>query len=125
MVELAMSKTMMEEVVMTTSWSEGSEDDDLVRELLDDGSPLLIEPPNTTTKLASSSDDQDQAFNRFISNIYSGPTISDIENALSVTNQRDHFPQLSSARYKMLPNLAKLLFMAFKKKINYSLWVSL
>lgn len=109
---------------MTTSWSEGSEDDDLVRELLDDGSPLLIEPPNTTTK-ASSSDDQDQAFNKFISNIYSGPTISDIENALSVTNQRDHFPQLSSARYKMLPNLAKLLFMAFKKKINYSLWVSL
>ena len=120
-----MSKTMMEEVVMASSWSEGSEDDDLVRELLDDGSPLLIEPPNTTTKLASSSDDQDQAFNRFISNIYSGPTISDIENALSVTNQRDHFPQLSSARYKMLPNLAKLLFMAFKKKLNYSLWVSL
>ncbi|KAG4921904.1 hypothetical protein JHK82_050863 [Glycine max] len=101
MVELAMSKTMMEEVVMTTSWSEGSEDDDLVRELLDDGSPLLIEPPNTTTK-ASSSDDQDQAFNKFISNIYSGPTISDIENALSVTNQRDHFPQLSSARVSIL-----------------------
>ncbi|XP_028240307.1 probable WRKY transcription factor 49 isoform X1 [Glycine soja] len=103
MVESAMSKTMMEEVVMASSWSEGSEDDDLVRELLDDGSPLLIEPPNTTTKLASSSDDQDQAFNRFISNIYSGPTISDIENALSVTNQRDHhFPQLSSARVSIL-----------------------
>ncbi|RDX82118.1 putative WRKY transcription factor 49, partial [Mucuna pruriens] len=100
MFESGMSKTMMEEVMAT--WSEGSEDDDLVRELLDEGSPLLmlpeeaIQPPNT--KPSST----DHAFNRLISNIYSGPTISDIENALSVTNQRDHFPQLSSARVSIL-----------------------
>nr|KYP44888.1 putative WRKY transcription factor 49 [Cajanus cajan] len=94
---------MMEEVMAT--WSEGPEDDDLVRELLDDVSPLLVvpedaitQPPNNTKKASSS----DQAFNRFMSNIYSGPTISDIENALSVTNQREHFPQLSSARVSIL-----------------------
>ncbi|KAK7292954.1 hypothetical protein RJT34_15812 [Clitoria ternatea] len=99
MVESAMSKAMMEEV-MATNWSEGSEDDDLVRELLDDESPLLMlpkesstEPPLNTTTPSST----DQAFNRFISNIYSGPTISDIENALSVTNQRQHFQHLSSS----------------------------
>ncbi|KAK7339666.1 hypothetical protein VNO77_20346 [Canavalia gladiata] len=101
MVESAMSKTMMMEEVMAT-WSEGSEDD-LVRELLDDESPLLmlpeeaIEPSNTTTPSSS-----DQAFNRLISNIYSGPTISDIENALSVTNQKHHFQHLTSARVSIL-----------------------
>lgn len=102
MVESAMSKTMMEEV-MATNWSEGSEDD-LVRELLDDKSPLLMLPevsnevPNTR---AISSSDQD--INRFISNIYSGPTITDIENALSVTNnQREHFQHLSSTSVSIL-----------------------
>ncbi|KAL2336596.1 hypothetical protein Fmac_011042 [Flemingia macrophylla] len=107
MVESAISKTMMEEVMAT--WSEGSEDDDLVRELLDDVSPLLVIPEDAitlplNTKKPSSSD---QVFNRFISNIYSGPTISDIENALLVTNQRDHFPQLSSARYMKVSILEK------------------
>ncbi|XP_020237283.1 probable WRKY transcription factor 49 isoform X2 [Cajanus cajan] len=108
MVESAMSKAMMEEVMAT--WSEGPEDDDLVRELLDDVSPLLVvpedaitQPPNNTKKASSS----DQAFNRFMSNIYSGPTISDIENALSVTNQREHFPQLSSARFFRVSILEK------------------
>ncbi|KAK7395273.1 hypothetical protein VNO78_15824 [Psophocarpus tetragonolobus] len=100
MVESAMSKTMMEEVMAT--WSEGSEDDDLVRELLDDVSPLLMIPEEAIEPLHSKASSSDQAFNRFISNIYSGPTISDIENALSVTNQRDHFPQLSSARVSIL-----------------------
>ncbi|XP_027351290.1 probable WRKY transcription factor 49 [Abrus precatorius] len=90
---------MMEEVMAT--WSDGSEDD-LVKELLDDGSPLIMlpeEPIEASNIRASSSD---QVFNRFISNIYSGPTITDIENALSVTNQRDHFQQLSSSRVSIL-----------------------
>lgn len=112
-----MSKTMiMEEVMMGgANWSDiGSEDDDLlVRELLDDdGSPplLMLQPEELTTDInqpnnnnytrEGSSRDQLASFNRLITNIYSGPTITDIENALSVTtnNQRDHFQQFSSAR---------------------------
>lgn len=110
MVESAMSKTMMEEVMAT--WSEGSEDDDLVRELLDDVSPLLMLQHEAThqslnTKPSSS---HDQAFNKLIPNIYSGPTISDIENALSFTNNNNHFSQFSSARYnKSFRTLSKLL----------------
>lgn len=80
MVESAMSKTMMEEIM--ANWSPI---------LDDDGSPFLMQPePNNTIIRAVS---RDQAFNyRFISNIYSGPTISDIENALSVTtNKTEHF----------------------------------
>ena len=91
-----MSKAIMEEVM--ASWSDGSEDD-LVRELLDDGSPLLILPEEATEPNTRASSSDDQAINSFISNIYSGPTITDIENALSVTNQREHFQRLSSARY--------------------------
>ncbi|XP_068489109.1 probable WRKY transcription factor 49 isoform X1 [Phaseolus vulgaris] len=94
MIESAMSKTMMEEVMAT--WSEGSEDDDLVKELLDDGSPLLVLPQEAIQPPITNASSSDHAFNRFLSNIYSGPTISDIENALSLNNQRDHFPPLSS-----------------------------
>ncbi|XP_057440473.1 probable WRKY transcription factor 49 [Lotus japonicus] len=73
----------------------------------DDGSPFLMQPePNNTIIRAVS---RDQAFNyRFISNIYSGPTISDIENALSVTtNKTEHFS--ASARVSILErNLSKI-----------------
>ena len=112
MIESAMSKTMMEEVMAT--WSEGSEDDDLVRELLHDESPLLMLPQEAIEPPITNSSSSDHAFNKLLSNIYSGPTISDIENALSVTNQRDHFPPLSSARYK-----------CFQTSLHYFLWLSL
>lgn len=95
MIESAMSNTMMEKVI-ASNWSEGSEKDELLRELFDDESPLLMLPEETITNISDSS--KEQAFNKFISNIYSGPTILDIENALSVTNHREHFPQLSSTR---------------------------
>ncbi|BAT84473.1 hypothetical protein LR48_Vigan03g141000 [Vigna angularis] len=100
MVESAMSKTMMEEVMAT--WSEGSEEDELVRELLDDGSPLLMVPQEPIQNPITKPSSTHHAFNSFLSNIYSGPTISDIENALSVTNQGDHFPPLSSPRVSIL-----------------------
>ncbi|KAK7255786.1 hypothetical protein RIF29_29206 [Crotalaria pallida] len=123
-----MSKTMMmEEIVMTAasaSWSEDdNDDDDLVRELLDDVSPLLMQlqptdqvvvsteqlinntitasSSSSTSSLSSSADDHN-AINKFISNIYSGPTITDIENALSVTNHREHFQHLSPASVSIL-----------------------
>ncbi|XP_004514387.1 probable WRKY transcription factor 49 [Cicer arietinum] len=99
MIESAMSNTMMEKVI-ASNWSEGSEKDELLRELFDDESPLLMLPEETITNISDSS--KEQAFNKFISNIYSGPTILDIENALSVTNHREHFPQLSSTRVSIL-----------------------
>jgi len=76
---------------MSSNWSE---DDELLRELLVDESPLLMLPHENLSHDSS----KDQPFNRFISNIYSGPTISDIENALLVTNHSNHFQQISSSR---------------------------
>ncbi|KAK2414334.1 WRKY transcription factor [Trifolium repens] len=96
-----MSKTMMEKV-MTSNWSEGSE---LLRDLLVDESPLLMLPQGTVNEVTNTSHDdssKDQIFNRFISNIYSGPTISDIENALLVTNHSNHFQQIPSTRVSIL-----------------------
>jgi hypothetical protein len=101
MIESSMSKTMMEKV-MTSNWSEGSEHHELLRDLLVDESPLLMLPQGTTNEVTNTSHDdssKDQIFNRLISNIYSGPTISDIENALLVTNHSNHFQQISSTRY--------------------------
>ncbi|CAL5192111.1 unnamed protein product [Lathyrus oleraceus] len=106
MIESSISKTMMMEKVMSSSWSEqGSEDDELLRELLDDETPLFMLPQERVNEVSnnmSHDSSKDQPFNRFISNIYSGPTISDIENALFVTNQRETFPQISSTRVSIL-----------------------
>ncbi|KAI4356488.1 hypothetical protein L6164_000510 [Bauhinia variegata] len=97
------SETMMEEIMATNSWSEASEDnDELVRELLDDESPLIMlpeQPIEPNTRLNNSTEKE---INRFISTVYSGPTITDIENALSVTNQKVHFQELSPARVSIL-----------------------
>ncbi|KAK2360777.1 WRKY transcription factor [Trifolium repens] len=104
MIESSMSKTMMEKV-MTSNWSEGSEHHELLRDLLVDESPLLMLPQGTTNEVTNTSHDdssKDQIFNRLISNIYSGPTISDIENALLVTNHSNHFQQISSTRVSIL-----------------------
>lgn len=78
-------------------WSSGSEDD-LVRELLDDESPLFVLPqPTVQSNLSPSS--EDTAMNRLITAIYSGPTIEDIENALSVKHRRDQSEDLSQPRF--------------------------
>ncbi|WJX76383.1 WRKY transcription factor [Trifolium repens] len=105
MIESFMSKTMMEKVMTSTNWSEGSEHHELLRDLLVDESPLLMLPQGTATEVTNTSHDdssKDQIFNRFISNIYSGPTISDIENALLVTNHSNHFQQIPSTRVSTL-----------------------
>ncbi|XP_045794314.1 probable WRKY transcription factor 49 [Trifolium pratense] len=95
----SMSKTMMEKI-MTSNWSE------LLRDLLvDESNSLLMLPQGIVNEVTNTSHDdfsKDQVFNRFISNIYSGPTISDIENALLVTNHSNHFQQNSSTRVSIL-----------------------
>ncbi|KAK4583638.1 hypothetical protein RGQ29_026391 [Quercus rubra] len=89
----------MEEVMHT--WSDGLEDE-LVRELLDNQSPFFV-LPESTTELKTSSPFDEETINRFISTVYSGPTIGDIENALSVTNPNmDQPQQLPQARISML-----------------------
>ncbi|KAK1298042.1 putative WRKY transcription factor 49 [Acorus calamus] len=69
-------------------WSKVSEDDgnedELVRELLDDESPFLIllRPP---------SESEESQLNRLISTVYSGPTLEDIESALSINSHNMNY----------------------------------
>ncbi|KAJ4704654.1 putative WRKY transcription factor [Melia azedarach] len=80
------------------SWFE----DELVRELLDDENPLFL-LPEETTEAKSSPSNEDQVVNRVTSAMYSGPTIEDIENALSVTTGEDQYSQaISQARISLL-----------------------
>ena len=100
-----------EDIIGTSSgaWSssDGSEEE-LVRELLDDVSPFfLIQEEsthefNTGTSSSSSSPPQNVEVDHFRFNpatVYSGPTIEDIENALSVTAKKIQPQEFSPARY--------------------------
>ncbi|MCL7044738.1 hypothetical protein MKW94_026363 [Papaver nudicaule] len=78
-----------------TNWSDGSEEDDaeLIRELLDNESPFFMLPADiidsSQTERSFSSEEQPTLMNRLVSKanvMYSGPTIGDIESALSFTN---------------------------------------
>lgn len=82
------------------TWSDGSEDE-LVRELLDNQSPFFVIPSENTNE-SKTSPLNEEALNRLISTVYSGPTIGDIENALSVTTRTDQHQQLSQARISVL-----------------------
>lgn len=78
--------------------SDGSSEEDelLIKELLD-----YNNINNNTNNFSFENTTNSAAINSFISNIYSGPTISDIENALSLTNHSQHYSHdhLSLARY--------------------------
>lgn len=68
---------------LNVDWFDGLEDE-LVRELLDDESPLFFVPKDV--ELPHQAGTLVQAIaNPFTSNVYSGPTIEDIESALSST----------------------------------------
>ncbi|OVA17832.1 DNA-binding WRKY [Macleaya cordata] len=68
------------------NWSDGSEEEELVRELLDNESPFFVLPEISTESECSHSSEP-PLINSLSSNVYSGPTIEDIETALSLTNQ--------------------------------------
>ncbi|KAK1299019.1 putative WRKY transcription factor 49 [Acorus calamus] len=73
-------------------WMKGSEEDELVRELLDDESPFLVLPrTSTTAELEKSHNSTEPMVNRLISTIYSGPTLGDIESALSINSNNFNF----------------------------------
>ncbi|GMJ03116.1 WRKY DNA-binding protein 49, ARABIDOPSIS THALIANA WRKY DNA-BINDING PROTEIN 49 [Hibiscus trionum] len=65
---------------------DGSEDE-LVRELLDDESPFFV--LSQATMLPESKSSGEEVNKQLVSNVYSGPRIQDIENALSMSNWKD------------------------------------
>lgn len=81
------------------------EDDELVRELLDDETPFFVLPAESTdeaNKYSSPSNNEDDraTLNRVASAVYSGPTIEDIDNALSVATGKEQYSQaISKARF--------------------------
>ncbi|XP_010256886.1 PREDICTED: probable WRKY transcription factor 49 [Nelumbo nucifera] len=86
---------------LTANLSNGSEDE-LVRELLDNESPFLVLPETIEPKPCLS---PEPLINRLISAAYSGPTIEDIESALSTTNRNnesDDHRSMSQARISIL-----------------------
>ncbi|KAF8402937.1 hypothetical protein HHK36_011030 [Tetracentron sinense] len=78
-------------------WSDGFEDE-LIRELLDDESPIFVLPENVEPE--PSPWPEPAMINRLISKVYSGPTIEDIESALSVTNQNSESNERGDDGYK-------------------------
>lgn len=82
---------------MGTNLPDGMEEE-LVMELLDNESPFFV-LPEEVIEYSQMSVSNKEGLNRFVQNVYSGPTIRDIENALSVTTGITVQPQeLSQAR---------------------------
>ncbi|KAL6277939.1 hypothetical protein ACE6H2_021540 [Prunus campanulata] len=88
------------EDAMGATWSDGSEEE-LVRELLDNETPFFVLPEEALQSQMSVSN-EDSVVNRFIPTVYSGPTIRDIETALSVTTGKIQPQELSPARLSIL-----------------------
>ncbi|XP_076912932.1 putative WRKY transcription factor 49 [Bidens hawaiensis] len=64
--------------------------EDLIRELSNENSPFLSQPQEIT------SDSFDNSLNNLLSNLYSGPTISDIETALLASSYTNHTQDFSA-----------------------------
>ncbi|GMI69768.1 hypothetical protein HRI_000646100 [Hibiscus trionum] len=58
-------------------------EDELVRDLLDDESPFFLLSQGTVNS------GEDVVNKQLVPNVYSGPRIQDIEDALSVSNRKD------------------------------------
>lgn len=98
---------------MAAMWTTDRLEDELVRELLDNQSPFFVLPaekissgtePNTRSTTHDPYHDQhEEAVNRLmISNVYSGPTIEDIENVLSLTTSEDQPHQELSSQARLI-----------------------
>lgn len=82
----------------STPWSDWSADE-LVGELLDNESPLFIIPQVAQASNSYSYDsNHSHVYNNLISSVYSGPTMEDIESALSVTKYRYQSDDISQSR---------------------------
>ncbi|KAJ9180701.1 hypothetical protein P3X46_008914 [Hevea brasiliensis] len=90
----------MMEQVKGNNWLDGSEDELIVSELLDDESPFFLLPNEAVESKPTPNYSNEQTVTRLISTVYSGPTIQDIDHALSITSsstQMDQFQALSQA----------------------------
>lgn len=94
-----------------TTWTTDRLEDELVKELLDNQSPFFALPaekmiscgePNTSSTHDHDLNQHETAINRLISNVYSGPTIEDIENALSLTTSEDQPHQELSSQARLI-----------------------
>nr|AMO00403.1 WRKY transcription factor 35 [Manihot esculenta] len=90
------------EQVKASNWLDESEDELIVRELLDDESPFFLLPNEAAeSKPTTNHYSNDQTISRLVSTVYSGPTIQDIDHALSFTSsstiQRDQVQAASQA----------------------------
>nr|AEK12776.1 WRKY32 [(Populus tomentosa x Populus bolleana) x Populus tomentosa] len=90
----------MEEVIKSSTWFDHESEDELVRELLDDESPFFFLPKEKNQSKPSPANEQ--TINQLISKVYSGPTIQDIENALSMSSREDQSQAVSQARISLL-----------------------
>lgn len=107
----------MEEEIIGSSigaWSssDGSEEE-LVRELLDDVSPFFLIQEESTEFKKSSPQNEEVSDDHYRFNpaaVYSGPTIEDIENALSVTARKIQPQELSPARCVYIYNIFTFIF---------------
>ena len=92
----------MEEVIKSSSWFDHESEDELVRELLDDESPFFFLPKEKNQSKPSPANEQ--TINQLISKVYSGPTIQDIEDALSMSSREDQSQAVSQARFEVWIN---------------------
>jgi hypothetical protein len=89
----------MEEVIKSSTWFDHESEDELVRELLDDESPFFFLSKETNQSKPSPTNEQ--TINQLTSKVYSGPTIQDIENALSMSIREDQSQAVSQARFEV------------------------
>ncbi|XP_020086058.1 probable WRKY transcription factor 49 [Ananas comosus] len=86
---------MMDELdEMEQNWHDGL-GEELMRELLDNTTPLFFSP-----QVAEAEEDshRESVVNKLISTVYSGPTIGDIESALSLTSQSSDTENQNNSR---------------------------
>ncbi|WCJ28319.1 WRKY DNA-binding protein 49 [Euphorbia peplus] len=75
-----------------------AEEELIIRELLDDDSPFFLDLPNNYPSKNSNDPQTITNINSLISKVYSGPTILDIENALSSTQYHSQSqPRINSS----------------------------
>ncbi|OMO66339.1 Peptidase M41 [Corchorus capsularis] len=92
----------MEKDNQKDDWLDGSSEDEIVRELLDDESPFFVLPQATIQARSRTLLEEEEATKRMISNVYSGPRIEDIENALSGTSWKDQSQSQQQTRLNSL-----------------------
>ncbi|KAK6943633.1 WRKY domain [Dillenia turbinata] len=106
----------MEEI--KAPWSSGSEDE-FWRELLSDDSSTLMQPHESTESNSTSTHSSEFVINRLLSNVYSGPTLEDFDNALSSASKKiETAKEFSQTRVSILERSASNVESKYTLKIK-------